>query len=349
MKLPHTEDWYELSKSHLLVDGKQEGWVYIFRNITLQKQAFRDQQRLTQYYEILVKNSPVAIVTLNQEDYIIDCNPAFENLFLYSRKEAIGADIDNLITPPELAYEANGMVDAVRRGMKVQSYTQRKRKDGSLLDVEVFGIPVVLGGKQVGSLGLYHDISNLIHPPATTPEVVEELPAEETKPELATVETEPEEEQLPEHEPEGQTVVPMPRSRRRLILIEKIEGIGRVYAQKLLEVGIKTTDDLLNQGKSRKGREELVEKTGISSLLILKWVNMADLMRIKGVGEEYSELLERAGVDTVKELRNRNPNSLYEAMSQANETLKIVRRLPKLTDVESWVIEAKESEPLMSY
>jgi predicted flap endonuclease-1-like 5' DNA nuclease len=132
-------------------------------------------------------------------------------------------------------------------------------------------------------------------------------------------------------------------------LIEKIEGIGLVYAQKLLEVGIKTTDDLLNQGKSRKGREELVEKTGISSLLILKWVNMADLMRIKGVGEEYSELLERAGVDTVKELRNRNPNSLYEAMSQANETLKIVRRLPKLSDVESWVREAKESEPLLTY
>jgi predicted flap endonuclease-1-like 5' DNA nuclease len=208
---------------------------------------------------------------------------------------------------------------------------------------------VVLGGKQVGSLGLYHDISTLVHPPVTTPEVVEELPAEETKPELAAVETEPEEQQLPNPEPEEHAAVPIPRSRRRLILIEKIEGIGLVYAQKLLEVGIKTTDDLLNQGKSRKGREELVEKTRISSLLILKWVNMADLMRIKGVGEEYSELLERAGVDTVKELRNRNPNSLYEAMSQANETLKIVRRLPKLSDVESWVREAKESEPLLTY
>ena len=177
MKLPHTEDWYELSKSHLLVDGKQEGWVYIFRNITLQKQAFRDQQRMTQYYEILVKNSPVAIVTLNQEDRIIDCNPAFESLFLFNRKEAIGSKIDDLITPPELAFEANGMVDAVRRGMKVQSFTQRNRKDGSVLDVEVFGIPVVLGGKQVGSLGLYHDISSLVHPQVTAPKVVEPLPA----------------------------------------------------------------------------------------------------------------------------------------------------------------------------
>jgi predicted flap endonuclease-1-like 5' DNA nuclease len=134
-----------------------------------------------------------------------------------------------------------------------------------------------------------------------------------------------------------------------LIPIEKIEGIGAVYARKLLEVGVKYTDDLLNQGKSRKGREELVEKTGISSLLILKWVNMADLMRMRGVGEEYSELLKRAGVDTVKELRNRNPFNLYEALAQANETHKLVRRLPTLSDVESWVKEAKESEPLLTY
>jgi PAS domain S-box-containing protein len=350
MKLPHTEDWYELSKSHLLVDGKQEGWVYIFRNITLQKQAFRDQQRLTQYYEILVKNSPVAIVTLNQEDRIIDCNPAFESLFLYSRKEAIGSKIDDLITPPELASEANGMVDAVHRGMKVQNFTQRNRKDGSTLDVEVFGIPVVLGGKQVGSLGLYHDISNLVHRQVTAPEGVEPLPAEEAEPQVTAVETEPKEEQVPMSDPvEKKAALPVVRTRKRLIPIEKIEGIGPVYARKLLEVEVKTTDDLLNQGKSRKGRQDLVEKTGISSLLILKWVNMADLMRIRGVGEDYSELLERAGVDTVKELRNRNPNNLYEAMAQANEALKLVRRLPTLSEVESWVREAKESEPLMSY
>ena len=80
-------------------------------------------------------------------------------------------------------------------------------------------------------------------------------------------------------------------------------------AQKLLAVGVKTTQDLLDQGKNRKGREDLVEKTGIPATLVLKWVNMADLMRIRGVGEEYSELLEKAGVDTVKELRNRNPKT----------------------------------------
>jgi PAS domain S-box-containing protein len=349
MKLPHTEDWYEVSKSHLLVDGRQEGWVYIFRNISLQKQVLRDQQRLTQYYEILVKNSPVAIVTLNQEDRIIDCNPAFESLFLFNRKEAVGSKVDELITPPELAYEANGMVDAVRRGMKVQGFTQRKRKDGTTVDVEVFGIPVILGGKQVGALGLYHDISNLVRSQAAAPKLVEP-PVEVAELQEPTVEPEVEEEQIPALERvEEEAVQPDIPVRKRLIPIEKIEGIGQVYARKLLEVGVKYTDDLLNQGKSRKGREDLVEKTGISSLLILKWVNMADLMRIRGIGEEYSELLERAGVDTVKELRNRNPFNLYEALAQANEAHKLVRRLPTIAEVESWVKEAKESEPLMTY
>ena len=73
------------------------------------------------------------------------------------------------------------------------------------------------------------------------------------------------------------------------------------------------------------------------------------MMRIKGVGEEYSELLEKAGVDTVKELRNRNPKNLLAALTQANETYKLVRRLPTLSDVESWVKEAKGSEPIMTY
>jgi PAS domain S-box-containing protein len=345
MKLPQADTWYQISKNHLLIDGKQEGWVYIFRNITAQKQAYRDQQRLTQYYELLVNNSPLAIVTLNQEDRIIDCNPAFESLFQYSKQEAIGAKIDSLIIPPELSFEANGLADAVRKGVKVQSITQRNKKDGSPLDVEIFGIPVVLGGKQVGSLGLYHDITSLVKAPKPAPVV------EEPAPELEEPVAEEVEQPLPppELEEEVEESVTPGTPRRRLIPIEKIEGIGPVYARKLLEVGIKTTADLLDQGKSRKGREELVEKSGISSLLILKWVNMADLMRIKGVGEEYSELLERAGVDTVKELRNRNPQNLYEAMAKENETNKLVRRLPTLAEVESWVKEAKESEPVMTY
>jgi PAS domain S-box-containing protein len=343
VKLPKADIWYQISKNHLLIDGKQEGWVYIFRNVTLLKQAYRDQQRLTQYYELLVNNSPVAIVTLNQEDRIIDCNPAFEHLFQYDKRDVIGSKVDELIIPADLAPEAIGLTDAVRKGIKVQGITKRGRKDGSLVDVEVYGIPVVLGGKQVGSLGLYHDISNLVRPQVVEP--VEEPVLEETiEPELPVEEPVEEESVIVEVLP----TAPEPAS-KRLISVEDIEGIGPVYALKLLEVGIKTTDDLLQQGKSRKGREDLVEKTGISSLLILKWVNMADLMRIKGVGEEYSELLERAGVDTVKELRNRNPKNLFDAMTKYNETHKLVRRVPTLADVESWVKEAKDSEPIMSY
>jgi PAS domain S-box-containing protein len=339
IKLPTMELWYEVSKNHLLVDGRQEGWVYIFRNITPQKQAFRDQQRLTQYYELLVNNSPVAIVTLDLEDRIVDCNPAFESLFLYSKKEAIGLNADGLISPPGMVEDVRGITETVRKGGKFQTITQRKRKDGSLLDVEVFGIPVILGGKQVGSLGLYHDVSDLVRYKNIALASPKQPPEEITEPLVSAIE--------PEVEP--QAISPAIHTRKPLTSIEKIEGIGPVYAQKLLQVGIKTTEELLDQGKNRKGREELVEKTGISSLLVLKWVNMADLMRIRGVGEEYSELLEKAGVDTVKGLRTRNPKNLLAALVQANETHKLVRRLPNLSEVEIWVKEAKESEPVMTY
>jgi PAS domain S-box-containing protein len=351
LKLSHQELWYEISKNHLLVDGRQEGWVYIFRNITPQKQAFRDQQRLTQYYELLVNNSPVAIVTNDLENRIVDCNPAFESMFLYNKKEAIGSKTEQLIIPPELVFEARGMDQIILNGGKVKSITQRLRKDGSLLDVEVFGIPVILGGKQVGSLGLFHDVSDLVRTQQVTPILEEQPSVEVTEPLVSTVEPVEIEEQLPVPEPaeaerETKQVTP---THKQLILVEKIEGIGTVYAQKLLDVGIKTTDDLLEQGKSRKAREELVEKTGISATLVLKWMNMADLMRIRGIGEEYSELLEKAGVDTVKELRNRVPEHLHKAMAEANEAHKLVRRLPHLSEVEKWVKEAKEAEPIMTY
>ncbi len=346
LKLALQELWYEISKNHLLVDGRQEGWVYIFRNITPQKFAFRDQQRLTQYYELLVNNSPVAIVTHDLEDRIVDCNPAFENLFLYNKREAIGSNTDLLISPPDMIDDARGKTDTVRNGGKVQFITQRKRKDGSLVDVEVFGIPVILGGKQVGSLGLYHDVTDLVRYQKIAQSIEELAPVEETVP-RESIQPVQEEQQLPETEVQVTKEVAPPRA--RLILVEKIEGIGPVYAQMLLEAGIKTTADLLEQGKSRKARQELVEKTGISATLVLKWVNMADMMRISGIGEEYSELLEKAGVDTVKELRNRIPEHLHQAMAEANKIHKLVRRLPHLSEVEKWVKEAKEAGTIVTY
>jgi PAS domain S-box-containing protein len=343
MKLSHQELWYEISKNHLLVDGRQEGWVYIFRNITLQKQAFRDQQRLTQYYELLVNNSPLAIVTHDLEDRIVDCNHAFENLFQYNKREAIGSNTDLLISPPDMIDDARVNTDTVRNGGKVQFISQRKRKDGSVVDVEVFGIPVILGGKQVGSLGLYHDVSDLVRYKKIAEDIEEQALIEKTEPEEPIQPVEEEQQYLEEE------TAQVTHPGIRLISVEKIEGIGPVYAHKLLAVGVKTTQDLLDQGFNRKGREDLVEKTGISATLVLKWVNMADMMRIRGVGEEYSELLEKSGVDTVKELRNRNPKNLHEALVQANEAHKLVRRLPTLSEVESWIEEAKEAETTMTY
>jgi predicted flap endonuclease-1-like 5' DNA nuclease len=123
--------------------------------------------------------------------------------------------------------------------------------------------------------------------------------------------------------------------------IVQVEGIGPVYAEKLLEAGIKTTGGLLKAGKTPKGRKELAEKTGISAKLILEWVNHADLFRIKGVGSEYADLLEAAGVDTVPELAQRNAANLYEKMVEVNEAKSLVRRVPPKVTVEDWVEQAK--------
>jgi predicted flap endonuclease-1-like 5' DNA nuclease len=127
-----------------------------------------------------------------------------------------------------------------------------------------------------------------------------------------------------------------------MVKIEDIEGIGPTYAKKLVATGIKTTEDLLDAGATANGRKELSEKTDISETLILEWVNLADLMRIKGVGEEYSDLLEEAGVDTVAELAQRNPDNLYAKIMEINEAKKLVRRPPTLEDVKSWVEQAKK-------
>jgi predicted flap endonuclease-1-like 5' DNA nuclease len=131
--------------------------------------------------------------------------------------------------------------------------------------------------------------------------------------------------------------------------IATIEGIGPVFAAKLKAAGIKKTGDLLVRGKDPKGRKEIAAATGLDESKILKWTNMADLMRIKGVGEEYSELLEAAGVDTVKELRTRNAANLTKAMVEANAKRKMVRLLPSLSAVTKWVEQAKTLPPMMTY
>ncbi len=132
--------------------------------------------------------------------------------------------------------------------------------------------------------------------------------------------------------------------------ISEIEGIGPSYAEKFSGAGIKTVEDLLNKGAEKKGRTELAAATGIDEKVILKWVNMSDLFRVKGIGGEYAELLEKAGVDTVKELRTRNAENLTAKMEEVNSQGRaLVRALPSLTKVQGWVEEAKKLDPRVTY
>jgi len=128
-----------------------------------------------------------------------------------------------------------------------------------------------------------------------------------------------------------------------------VEGIGAVYAQKLASIGIKTTNKLLKMGATPQDREALAEKTGIDGGLLLEWINHADLFRIKGVGEEYSDLLEEAGVDTVPELAQRNPENLFATIQQTNKDKKLVRQLPSQRQVTDWVHQAKTMERKIHY
>jgi len=128
-----------------------------------------------------------------------------------------------------------------------------------------------------------------------------------------------------------------------------VEGIGPIFAEKLKAIGLVSCLDFLKAGATRKGREEIVGKTRISSKLILKWVNHIDLYRIKGVGSEYADLLEAGGVDTVVELAQRNPANLFEKMNQMNATKELVRKLPTAAQVEDWVVQAKGLKRVVSY
>ena len=129
-----------------------------------------------------------------------------------------------------------------------------------------------------------------------------------------------------------------------------VEGIGPVYAEKLKSAGAETTKDLLKLAKTPAARKKLAEATGIGEISILKWANHADLMRIKGIGGEFAELLEKIGVDTVKELRKRNAENLYEAVEKFDlATSPIVRRKPSKANIQAWIRQAKRLKPTLTY
>lgn len=131
--------------------------------------------------------------------------------------------------------------------------------------------------------------------------------------------------------------------------IEDLEGIGPVIGEKMRNAGVKDTDTLLQNTRTPKQRKELAETTGLSTKQILKFANMVDLYRINGVGSEYSELLEAAGVDTVPELAQRNAANLTKALEEVNEQKKLTRRVPSEKEVIKWIEQAKELPRMLHY
>lgn len=131
--------------------------------------------------------------------------------------------------------------------------------------------------------------------------------------------------------------------------VKDIEGIGPANATKLADAGVKTTEGLLKVAASKKGRGELAKTTGISEKLILEWVNRADLFRVKGIAEEISDLLEAAGVDSVPELATRSAANLHAAIVKTNESKKLVRKVPSLSQVESFIADAKKLPRIVTH
>ncbi|MCW8907359.1 MAG: DUF4332 domain-containing protein [Sedimenticola sp.] len=132
--------------------------------------------------------------------------------------------------------------------------------------------------------------------------------------------------------------------------LTEIEGIGEVYNSKLQAAGITTQAQLLESAVTPAARKTLAEKTGISGKLLLGWINRADLARVKGIGEEYADLLELAGVDTVPELAQRNAVNLHARLKEvAEERGNVVRRVPSASEVEKWVAQAKTLPRAINY
>jgi uncharacterized membrane protein/predicted flap endonuclease-1-like 5' DNA nuclease len=175
--------------------------------------------------------------------------------------------------------------------------------------------------------------------PAPEAESIAPALAMEAEPPVSATE---EKQEIPAAMPE-KLVIPIPKG------LKYIEGIGDVFYEKLRQAGIRNVEDLLDKGCDPRGREEIAATTGISEKLVLRWVNQADLYRIRGIGKEYAELLEAAGVDTVPELAQRVPANLCEKMTATNAQRNMVRRLPILSQVESWVTQAKNLPRKITY
>jgi predicted flap endonuclease-1-like 5' DNA nuclease len=131
--------------------------------------------------------------------------------------------------------------------------------------------------------------------------------------------------------------------------IEEVEGIGPEYGAKLREADIQTTEDLLRRCGDKKGRAGVATETGLSEKHLLEWVNLSDLMRVTGVGEEFADLLEEAGVDTTQELARRNAENLAVAVAEINEKKNLTNRVPSAETIQKWIDEAGTLDDLISH
>ena len=182
-------------------------------------------------------------------------------------------------------------------------------------------------------------------PPAPKPEPIKTVP--EPEPSVVAVAPKVEKSQAPKTPKPKPAKTPSEKERGFPVI--EIEGIGKKYAEKLHAAGIYYTAELLKAGATPVERRALAEKTSISQDLVLEWVNLSDLFRIKGIGEEYSDLLEEAGVDTVVELSRRNAENLHAKILEVNEAKKLVRRPPTLANIEGWIAEAKKLPRVIEY
>jgi len=161
--MPFLYGWFEVTGFPFQSAEYQQGVIYIFHDIAQRKRAEAEIQRQKQYFEGIFQNNPVAIVTLDLNGLIVACNPAFERLFGYLQVEVIGGKLDNLITSPELRENALDFSRRVKRGDVIRTVGKRITRFGKLIDVEIFGVPVIVNGEELGILGLYHNITELVY------------------------------------------------------------------------------------------------------------------------------------------------------------------------------------------
>ena len=162
IRLPTMPGWFEVSSYPVDFGDNQQRVIFIIRDVTQQKNNELEVLRQKEYFQTLVENSPVAIVTLDIEQRIASCNPAFLSVFGYTEQEVMGEELDQLLAPKKDYVDAHQLTQAVLQGGKVHLFEQRSRKDGALLDVEILGVPVVIGGEHIGALAMYHDVSALV-------------------------------------------------------------------------------------------------------------------------------------------------------------------------------------------